>query len=206
MLKKYIECFYIYEGKSNSVFNYVAFPHFNTGLSFFKGASVHRQNWNLQISENTNVGVHIEILGKYTTPLLVEYKGQLREISMVFKPLGLNRFFKDNYHSLAPKFSQELTNDVWSQFGESLFSSDDDISKIETFLLTALGGATAGHRAIRVKVVNFQSGANPTLRQSLIRTILLCLVVTAITYDENGRGLHERFSGTKLLDLRKSTF
>jgi len=35
---------------------------------------------------------------------------------------------------------------------------------------------------------------------------LLCLVVTAITYDENGRGLHERFSSTKLLDLRKPTF
>ena len=136
MLKKYIDCFYIYEGKSNSVFNYVAFPHFNTGLSFFKGASVHRQNWNLQISENTNVGVHIEILGKYTTPVLVEYKGQLSEISMVFKPLGLNRFFKDNYLSFAPGFSQELTNDVWSQFGKSLFSSNDDISKIESFLLS----------------------------------------------------------------------
>ena len=53
MLKKYIECFYIYEGKSNSVFSYVAFPHFNTGLSFFKGASIHRQKWSLQISENT---------------------------------------------------------------------------------------------------------------------------------------------------------
>ena len=136
MLKKYIDCFYIYEGKSNYVFNYVAFPHFNTGLSFFKGASVHRQNWNLQISENTNVGVHIEILGKYTTPVLVEYKGQLSEISMVFKPLGLNRFFKDNYLSLAPGFSQELTNDVWSEFGESLFSSNDDIIKLESFLLS----------------------------------------------------------------------
>jgi AraC-like DNA-binding protein len=127
MLKKYIECFYIYEGKSDSVFNYVAFPHFNKGLSFFKGASVHRQNWTLQISENTNVGVHIEILGKYMTPILVEYKGLLREISM---------FFKENYLSFAPKFSQELTNDVWGQFGESLFSSNDDISKIESFLLS----------------------------------------------------------------------
>jgi uncharacterized RDD family membrane protein YckC len=76
----------------------------------------------------------------------------------------------------------------------------------ETFLLTAFGGATAGHRAIRVKVVNFESGANPTLRQSFIRTVLLCLVVTAITYDENGRGIHERFSGTKLFDLRRTTF
>ena len=136
ILKKYIECFYVYEGKPNSTFKYVAFPHFNTGLSFFKGASVHRQNWSLQISENTNFGVHIEVLGKYTTPLLLECRGQLREISIVFKPAGLNRFFKDNYLSFAPKFSQELTNDVWSQFGESLFSGIDDISKIESFLLS----------------------------------------------------------------------
>ncbi len=136
ILKKYIECFYIFEGKSNTSFSYVAFPHFNTGLSFFKGASVHRQNWSIQISEKTDAGVHIEILGKYTTPVLVEYKGLLKEISIVFKPLGLNRFFKDNYLSLAPKFSQELKNDAWGQFGKSLFSSDDDISIIESFLIS----------------------------------------------------------------------
>ena len=136
ILEKYIECFYIYEGKSNSVFSYLAFPHFNTGLSFFKGAFVQRNNWNVQITENTNIGVHIEILGKYTTPVLIEYKGELREISIVFKPLGLNRFFPENYLSIAPKFSQELTNEVWRQFGENLFSSNDDIGKIESFLLS----------------------------------------------------------------------
>ena len=75
----------------------------------------------------------------------------------------------------------------------------------ETFLLTTFGGATAGHRAIRVKVVNFPSGASPTLLQALTRTVLLCLVVTAITYDENGRGIHERLSGTRLFDLRKTS-
>lgn len=139
ILSKYIECFYIYEGKFKSVFSYVAFPHFNTGLSFFKGASIQRQNWSLQISENTDMGVHIEILGKYTTPLLLEYKGQIREISIVFKPTGLNRFFKDNYLTLAPNFSQELKNDLWRQFGESLFSGTDDISKIESFLLSQFG-------------------------------------------------------------------
>ena len=90
----------------------------------------------VQISENTDAGVHVEILGKYKTPVFLEYKGHLWEISIVFKPAGLNRFFKDNYFSLAPKFSQELKNDVWAQFGESLFSSDDDISKIDSFLLS----------------------------------------------------------------------
>lgn len=136
ILKKYIECLYVFEGKSNSYFSYLAFPHFNTGLSFMKGASILRQDWSLQVFENSTDSVHIEILGKYTTPVLLEYKGQLREISIIFKPLGINRFFKDNYLSLAPKFSQELTNDVWSQFGESLFSGIDDISKIESFLLS----------------------------------------------------------------------
>lgn len=100
-----------------------------------KGASVTRQNWSLQVSENRSDNVHIEILGKYTTPLLLEYKGQLSEISVIFKPLGMNRFFRQNYLSLAPNFSQELLNDVWRKFGETLFSGDDDISKIESFLL-----------------------------------------------------------------------
>jgi uncharacterized RDD family membrane protein YckC len=75
---------------------------------------------------------------------------------------------------------------------------------IEVLLLTAFGGATAGHRMVRLRVVQFRTGANPTPLQALIRTILLSLVVTAITYDENGRGIHERLSGTKLVDTRKA--
>ena len=133
---KYIECFYIYEGNSNSSFSYVAFPHFNTGLSFIKGAVIERQNWNVQITENPNSEVHIEILGKYISPVWIEYKGKLSEISIVFKPLGLNHFFKENYNSIAPEFSQELTNEEWIQFGCSLFTGDDDIKNIETFLLS----------------------------------------------------------------------
>jgi len=75
---------------------------------------------------------------------------------------------------------------------------------IEVLVLTAFGGATAGHRIVGLRVVQFSSGANPTPVQALVRTVLLCLVVTAITYDENGRGIHERLSGTRLLDLRKN--
>jgi uncharacterized RDD family membrane protein YckC len=74
---------------------------------------------------------------------------------------------------------------------------------IETFGFTAFGGATAGHRVVGLRVVQFNGGGNPTPVQALVRTILLCLVVTAITYDENGRGIHERLSGTRLVDTRK---
>ncbi len=135
ILRKYIECFYYYEGKSDTTFRYIAFPHVNTGLSFMKGVSVKRQNWTLQVSENLTERVHVEILGKYTTPVLLEYQGYLNEISIIFKPLGVNRFFKENYLSLAPNFSQELRNDPWNRFGQTLFSGRDDLREIEIFLL-----------------------------------------------------------------------
>jgi uncharacterized RDD family membrane protein YckC len=70
---------------------------------------------------------------------------------------------------------------------------------IEVLFLTTFGGATAGHRAVGLRVVRFSDGGSPTPKEALIRTVLICLVVTAITYDENGRGIHERLSNTKLI-------
>ena len=40
--------------------------------------------------------------------------------------------------SLAPSFSKQLSSNIWGQFGESLCAGDDDISKIESFLLSQL--------------------------------------------------------------------
>ena len=69
---------------------------------------------------------------------------------------------------------------------------------LEYFLLVALQGASAGHRVFRMKIVNFENGSRPTLLQALVRTVLMVIVITAITYDENGRGIHERLSKTKI--------
>jgi hypothetical protein len=68
----------------------------------------------------------------------------------------------------------------------------------EYAILIALTGASFGHRLLRLKVVDFNHGGMPIVRQVLIRTGLMALVITAITYDEDGRGIHERFSQTKL--------
>jgi len=71
----------------------------------------------------------------------------------------------------------------------------------EMSLLTALGGQSFGHRVIVIKVVRFNDGGAPTPLQALIRSFLICTVIFAITYDENGRGIHERLSGTYLIKL-----
>ena len=68
----------------------------------------------------------------------------------------------------------------------------------EYAILVALTGASFGHRLLRLKVVKASDNTLPTPLQVLIRTVLMALVITAITYDEDGRGVHERLSGTKL--------
>ena len=69
-------------------------------------------------------------------------------------------------------------------------------------LFVALGGASFGHRIVGLKVVRFSDGGAVTPRQSLIRTALLLPLVTAITFDEDGRGINERLSNTVLVQTR----
>ena len=71
-------------------------------------------------------------------------------------------------------------------------------------LFSILGGATPGHKMVGLKIVRFFDGQAPTPKQSLIRTALLAIVVTAVTFDQNGRGINERLSGTVLVLTRKT--
>lgn len=68
----------------------------------------------------------------------------------------------------------------------------------EVTILTALTGASLGQKIFGLRVVRFSDGGTITPLQALIRTFFLVLVVTAVTYDENGRGIHERISKTVL--------
>ena len=68
----------------------------------------------------------------------------------------------------------------------------------EIAILSALQGATLGHRLFGIKIVRFADGGAITPLPALIRSALLVTVIFAITFDENGRGMHERLSGTVL--------
>ena len=73
------------------------------------------------------------------------------------------------------------------------------IVAIEYLVLVALGGSSFGHRIVGLKVVRFSDGGPVTLLQAMIRTLLMLPLVTAITFDENGRGVNERLSNTVLV-------
>ena len=89
------------------------------------------------------------------------------------------------------------------EFGEPSMGAVVFLIFTDQYLLfAALGGATPGHRVVGLKIVRFSDGAMPTPLQALIRTGLLVLIVTAITFDHNGRGINERLSNTVLVRTR----
>ena len=72
---------------------------------------------------------------------------------------------------------------------------------LQVTVLITLTGSSFGHRVMKIKVVRFSDGGPVRLPQVLLRTTLVCLVITAITFDDNGRGVHERLSNTKLINI-----
>ena len=72
---------------------------------------------------------------------------------------------------------------------------------IEVFVLTSLGGASAGHRVAGLQVVRLD-GRLPTPLAALTRTAGLGLLFPALIWDRDQRGLHDRAAGTVLRRVR----
>ena len=68
-------------------------------------------------------------------------------------------------------------------------------------LLTWLAQATIGQRVLGIGVVVMSGGRIGPLR-SLLRSALICLVVPAVVYDRDGRGLHDKVANTIVLSMR----
>ena len=69
---------------------------------------------------------------------------------------------------------------------------------VEIAILSALQGATLGHRLFGIRIIRFADGGAISPVQALIRSALLVTVIFAVTFDENSRGIHERLSGSVL--------
>lgn len=136
LLKTHIECIYLYSGDENSSVRYLAFPHINTCLSVFKGVTIKRQASYLKIVASETNEICLELIGKYTNPILIEYEGKCQEISIIFKPLGALYFISDSFESLNQKFSNPINNKKWTDFMGDFFLEEFDIVKFESFLLS----------------------------------------------------------------------
>ncbi|RKS74003.1 RDD family protein [Motilibacter peucedani] len=67
-----------------------------------------------------------------------------------------------------------------------------------TTALLATTGRSLGHAALRMQLVDARPRRLRPLRV-LLRQLLLCLVVPAVVWDGDGRGMHDKAAGTVLV-------
>ncbi|QCB93372.1 RDD family protein [Cellulomonas shaoxiangyii] len=79
---------------------------------------------------------------------------------------------------------------------------------VENLVLVGTLGHTLGHRLLGMRVVPVGGAARgggavatgaPGLLRALVRSVLLCLVVPAVVWDADGRGMHDRAADTALV-------
>lgn len=75
------------------------------------------------------------------------------------------------------------------------------IFAFHVFLLTATTGASFGYKIAGIKLISV-SPARVSFLKVLVRTALLCLVVPALIWDRDGRGLHDKAVGTITMRAR----
>lgn len=68
----------------------------------------------------------------------------------------------------------------------------------EVTLLTWLMGASFGQVLLRLRVQRLDGG-RLSLWRVAVRTLLICLVVPAVVFDADGRGLHDRLVGSRVM-------
>lgn len=75
------------------------------------------------------------------------------------------------------------------------------IFALQNILLISTVGYTIGHRIFGMRVVRLDQTPYVGVGRGLFRALLLCLVIPAVVWDSDGRGLHDRAAGTVLIRI-----
>lgn len=82
-----------------------------------------------------------------------------------------------------------FAGDSWATLG---------IFALEQTLLVGTLGYSIGHRVVGISVVG-PGGGTPGPLAALVRAVLLCLVIPAVIFDPDQRGLHDKAMNTLLI-------
>ena len=80
------------------------------------------------------------------------------------------------------------------------------VQNVSYFVLFTAGGQTMGQMALGIKVITDDSGVSPDLSSAMLRTVVWTLLaipaglgLTTALFTADHRGLHDRFSGTRVV-------
>lgn len=147
LLNQYIEYFYILKKSEQSDKTcYYTFPQVNSIVSINHNPKFTFEENKLTVGRNRRIPILSTLICNYNKPIEVHIPGYINEITISFKPLGLNAFLAQNlntylgnsfsYFDPYPDFKSEMTRIM------SLDTADNKIKHLEEYLLSKHVGFT----------------------------------------------------------------
>jgi AraC-like DNA-binding protein len=145
LLKKYIDYFYILQKPvvSESI-SYYTFPHINSVISINQYPEFSIEKDRLTVKRNEKNPILATLICNYTKPIEIIIPGFIHEITISFKPLGLNAFLAGNLCDYTGKSFAYF--DPFEDFTATMHTilaikeKKEKIEKLETYLLSKYGG------------------------------------------------------------------
>ncbi len=147
ILKNFIEFFYVLTKQAEEgVIHYLTFPNIYSMVSISQNAAIKAIGNKIIVEFDANNEVESGLAVRYKQPLLIEYTGAAKEITICFKPLGLNAFLS---HPIINYANNKVINDNFIPFDDylenmkSVMQLQNDGEKIlamETYWMNKLKG------------------------------------------------------------------
>ena len=73
---------------------------------------------------------------------------------------------------------------------------------VEVSIVTGFTGSSMGQRMMGLRVLSWPDHLFVSPMRAFLRTLLIALVIPAVVYDNEGRGLHERITQTTVVRIK----
>lgn len=142
LLQKYIEKYYFVSADNNARnISYKTFPNNWVFLTTNQNITVETTNNEVTIAATSEENIITCIVSQYIAPMQIHYKELVNELTICFKPLGINQFL-ENTNDI---FSKQMMIDFsflpdYNEFVKELFklSKDKQHQALENYLLSKL--------------------------------------------------------------------
>ena len=74
---------------------------------------------------------------------------------------------------------------------------------VEVSIVTGFTGSSMGQRMMGLRVLSWPDHLFVSPMRAFLRTLLIALVIPAVVYDNEGRGLHERITQTTVVRIKR---
>jgi AraC-like DNA-binding protein len=108
-LQKYIESFYILtNSKNDEKVSYLTFPTLFSVVAVVANAENIISSEKVTIKFSASKSLDSSLVCRFNKPICVQYEGEIKEICIYFKPLGLNAFLGKSLESYSSSFVDEF--------------------------------------------------------------------------------------------------